>query len=95
MFLKWNEKRGVIDFFAEYCYTACCEETYMFSVFQPGKTYTIVLNLQMYTMFFCRFFKKLSQISNQWKKEFMNEAKLLARVQHQNVVNLLDIVIME
>lgn len=33
--------------------------------------------------------KKLSQTSNQGKKEFMNEAKLLARVQHKNVVNLL------
>ncbi|WVZ24210.1 hypothetical protein V8G54_002754 [Vigna mungo] len=32
--------------------------------------------------------KKLSQSSNQGKKEFMNEAKLLARVQHRNVVNL-------
>ncbi|KAL2343532.1 hypothetical protein Fmac_004817 [Flemingia macrophylla] len=32
--------------------------------------------------------KKLSQTSNQGKKEFMNEAKLLARVQHRNVVNL-------
>ncbi|XP_057482675.1 cysteine-rich receptor-like protein kinase 43 [Actinidia eriantha] len=33
--------------------------------------------------------KKLSQTSNQGKREFMNEAKLLARVQHRNVVNLL------
>lgn len=33
--------------------------------------------------------KKLSQTSNQGKKEFINEAKLLARVQHKNVVNLL------
>ncbi|XP_065857607.1 cysteine-rich receptor-like protein kinase 43 [Euphorbia lathyris] len=32
--------------------------------------------------------KKLSHSSNQGKKEFMNEAKLLARVQHRNVVNL-------
>ena len=32
--------------------------------------------------------KKLSHTSNQGKKEFMNEAKLLARVQHRNVVNL-------
>ena len=33
--------------------------------------------------------KKLSYSSNQGMKEFMNEAKLLARAQHQNVVNLL------
>lgn len=32
--------------------------------------------------------KKLSQRSNQGKKEFLNEAKLLSRVQHKNVVNL-------
>lgn len=33
--------------------------------------------------------KKLSQSSRQGKKEFQTEAKLLARVQHRNVVNLL------
>ncbi|XP_043694557.1 putative receptor-like protein kinase At4g00960 [Telopea speciosissima] len=33
--------------------------------------------------------KKLSQRSNQGKREFMNEATLLATVQHRNVVNLL------
>ncbi|KAK2994769.1 hypothetical protein RJ640_001675 [Escallonia rubra] len=33
--------------------------------------------------------KKLSQSSNQGKREFLNEAKLLARVQHRNVVTLL------
>lgn len=32
--------------------------------------------------------KKLSQSSRQGKREFTNEAKLLARVQHRNVVNL-------
>ncbi|KAL7000918.1 Cysteine-rich receptor-like protein kinase 43 [Sarracenia purpurea var. burkii] len=33
--------------------------------------------------------KKLALSSNQGKKEFTNEAKLLSRVQHRNVVNLL------
>ncbi|KAK8987785.1 hypothetical protein V6N11_027524 [Hibiscus sabdariffa] len=33
--------------------------------------------------------KKLSHSSNQGKREFENEARLLARVQHRNVVNLL------
>ncbi|XP_022155351.1 cysteine-rich receptor-like protein kinase 10 isoform X1 [Momordica charantia] len=33
--------------------------------------------------------KKLSHYSKQGRKEFMTEAKLLARVQHRNVVNLL------
>ncbi|KAL9241921.1 hypothetical protein vseg_015976 [Gypsophila vaccaria] len=33
--------------------------------------------------------KKLSQHSRQGQREFVNEAKLLARVQHRNVVNLL------
>ncbi|KAL8157592.1 cysteine-rich receptor-like protein kinase 43 [Apium graveolens] len=33
--------------------------------------------------------KKLSQNSNQGKREFLNEAKLLARVQHRNIVTLL------
>lgn len=33
--------------------------------------------------------KKLSQFSRQGKREFATEAKLLARVQHRNVVNLL------
>ena len=33
--------------------------------------------------------KRLSQRSAQGNKEFLNEAKLLSRVQHKNVVNLL------
>nr|XP_043640033.1 putative receptor-like protein kinase At4g00960 isoform X2 [Erigeron canadensis] len=33
--------------------------------------------------------KKLAQTSNQGKREFVNEAKLLAHVQHRNVVSLL------
>lgn len=33
--------------------------------------------------------KKLSQSSLQGKKEFQSESKLLARVQHRNVVSLL------
>ncbi|MFS8032943.1 putative non-specific protein-tyrosine kinase RLK-Pelle-DLSV family [Helianthus anomalus] len=33
--------------------------------------------------------KKLAHTSNQGKREFVNEAKLLARVQHRNVVSLL------
>ncbi|XP_068663649.1 cysteine-rich receptor-like protein kinase 43 [Aristolochia californica] len=33
--------------------------------------------------------KKLSHSSNQGKKQFINEARLLSRVQHRNVVNLL------
>ncbi|KAG6405538.1 hypothetical protein SASPL_133128 [Salvia splendens] len=33
--------------------------------------------------------KRLSQRSSQGNKEFLNEAKLLSRVQHKNVVNLL------
>lgn len=32
--------------------------------------------------------KKLSRGSNQGKTQFVNEAKLLTRVQHRNVVNL-------
>lgn len=32
--------------------------------------------------------KKLAQASRQGKNEFVNEAKLLAKVQHRNVVNL-------
>lgn len=32
--------------------------------------------------------KKLAQGSRQGKNEFVNEAKLLAKVQHRNVVNL-------
>ena len=33
--------------------------------------------------------KQLSHTSNQGKREFVNEARLLARVQHRNVVSLL------
>lgn len=33
--------------------------------------------------------KMLAKHSRQGQKEFVNEAKLLARVQHRNVVNLL------
>lgn len=33
--------------------------------------------------------KKLSEKSSQGKREFLNEAKLLARVQHRNIVTLL------
>ena len=33
--------------------------------------------------------KKLSRSSRQGKKEFLNEAKMLASMQHKNVVNLL------